>query len=177
MLWGESRRLRVRCSASKSIMKALGEVMSRFTQRRPRRSGAATVARGWRIAKYFALLAVFAGAAGASRANAQDSQGPLTPAPSEEHNVRRLGTEPEPPAPPSLHPDEIIRRFSLKEDQFLAARPNYGYRKPIRIDEFGDGGKPAGPVLPVTEGTRAANGAGVRTAVQKPQTPGTSFRR
>src|SRR5260370_211259 len=117
MLWGESRRLRVRCSASKSIMKALAEVISRFTQRRPRRSAAATGARGWRIAKYFALLAVFAGAAGASRANAQDSQGPLTPAPSEEHNVRRLGTEPEPPAPPSLHPDEIIRRLSLQVDE------------------------------------------------------------
>ena len=102
-------------------------------------------------------------------AYAQDAQGPLTPAPSEEHNVRRLGTEPEPPAPPSLPPDEIIRRFSQKEDLFVAARPNYGYRKTIRIDEFGDDGKPAGQFLMVTETTRAANGQVISKVVQKPQ--------
>jgi len=115
------------------------------------------------------VLAIFAGAAGGWRANAQDSQGPLTPAPSEEHNVRRLGTEPEPPAPPSLPPEEIIRRFSAKEDQFIAARPNYGYRKTIRIDEFGEDGKPAGQFLLVTETTRGANGQVISKVVQKPQ--------
>jgi len=103
------------------------------------------------------------------RVDAQDAQGPLTPAPSEEHNVRRLGTEPEPPAPPSLPADEIIRRFSQKEDQFFAARPNYGYRKTIRIDEFGADGKPAGRFLLVTETTRAANGQVINKVVQKPQ--------
>ena len=102
-------------------------------------------------------------------ARAQDAQGPLTPAPSEEHNVRRLGTEPETPAPPSLPPDEIIRRFSQKEDEFIAARPNYGYRKTIRIDEFGDDGKPAGQFLMVTETMRAANGQVISKMVQKPQ--------
>ena len=103
------------------------------------------------------------------RADAQDAQGPLTPAPSEEHTVRRLGTEPEPPAPPSLPPDEIIRRFSEKEDQFFAARPGYGFRKTIRIDEFGQDGKPAGQFLMVTETTRAANGQVINKVVQKPQ--------
>lgn len=112
------------------------------------------------------LLAV---TVGGGMAYAQDAQGPLTPAPSEEHNVRRLGTEPEPPAPPSLPPDEIIRRFSRKEDQFIAARPNYGYRKTIRIDEFGEDGKPAGQFLMVTETTRAANGQVISKVVQKPQ--------
>jgi len=102
-------------------------------------------------------------------ANAQDTQGPLTPAPSEEHKVRRLGTEPEAPAPPSLPPEEIIRRFSQKEDEFIAARPNYGYRKTIRIDEFGDDGKPAGQFLMVTETLRAANGQVINKVVQKPQ--------
>jgi hypothetical protein len=114
-------------------------------------------------------LAVFAIALGCAQAHAQDAQGPLTPAPSEEHRVRRLGTEPEAPAPPSLPPDEIIRRFSQKEDEFLAARPNYGYRKTIRIDEFGDDGKPAGQFLMVTETTRAANGQVISKVVQKPQ--------
>jgi hypothetical protein len=80
-----------------------------------------------------------------------------------------LGTEPEAPAPPSLPPDEIIRRFSQKEDQFLGARPNYGYRKTIRIDEFGEDGKPAGQFLMVTETTRAANGQVINKVVQKPQ--------
>src|SRR5579859_1503671 len=115
------------------------------------------------------VLAIFAPALCAGRAAAQDAQGPLTPAPSEEHTVRRLGTEPEPPAPPSLPPDEIIRRFSEKEDQFLAARPGYGARKTIRIDEFGPDGKPAGQFLMVTETTRAANGQVINKVVQKPQ--------
>lgn len=83
--------------------------------------------------------------------------------------MRRLGTEPEAPAPPSLPPEEIIRRFSQKEDEFIAARPNYGYRKTIRIDEFGDDGKPAGQFLMVTETMRGANGQVINKVVQKPQ--------
>ena len=83
--------------------------------------------------------------------------------------MRRLGTEPEAPAPPSLPPEEIIRRFSQKEDEFIAARPNYGYRKTIRIDEFGDDGKPAGQFLMVTEAMRGANGQVINKVVQKPQ--------
>src|SRR5713101_7727133 len=117
----------------------------------------------------FLVFVIFVSTLSAGRPDAQDAQGPLTPPPTEEHNVRRLGTEPAPPAPPSLPPDEIIRRFSQKEDQFIAARPNYGYRKTIRIDEFGDDGKPAGQFLMVTEATRAANGQVINKVVQKPQ--------
>jgi hypothetical protein len=115
------------------------------------------------------VFAALAGGMCGPGARAQDAQGPLTPAPSEEHNVRRLGTEPEAAAPPSLPPEEIIRRFSQKEDEFIAARPNYGYRKTIRIDEFGDDGKPSGQFLMVTETTRAANGQVISKVVQKPQ--------
>ncbi|HWW17381.1 MAG TPA: hypothetical protein VNY81_02075 [Candidatus Saccharimonadales bacterium] len=115
------------------------------------------------------FVAVFVGVTGVSLARAQDAQGPLTPAPSEEHNVRRLGTEPEAPAPPSLPPEEIIRRFAQKEDEFIAARPNYGSRKTVRIDEFGEDGKPAGQFLLVTETTRAPNGQVISKVVQKPQ--------
>jgi hypothetical protein len=149
-------------------MKSLAEAVFGFTQKRPPRSAAATGARCWRVAWVF-IFAVFAGGMSGLGARAQDAQGPLTPAPSEEHNVRRLGTEPEAAAPPSLPPDEIIRRFSRKEDEFIAARPNYGYRKTIRIDEFGDDGKPAGQFLMVTETTRAANGQVISKVVQKPQ--------
>ena len=80
-----------------------------------------------------------------------------------------MGTEAEAAAPPSLPPDEIIRRFSQKEDEFMAARPNYGFRKTIRIDEFGEDGKPAGQFLMVTETIRAANGQVISKVVQKPQ--------
>ena len=114
-------------------------------------------------------FAIFAMGVGVAAGRAQDAQGPLTPAPTEERKVMRLGTEPEAPAPPSLPPEEIIRRFSQKEDEFLAARPNYGYRKTIRIDEFGEDGKLAGQFLMVTETMRAANGQVINKVVQKPQ--------
>jgi hypothetical protein len=138
-------------------MNPLAEVISRSTQRRPPP----------RAVAYF-VTAIFVGALGGWRAKAQDTpSAPLAPPP--EHDVRRLGTEPEAAAPPSLPPDEIIRRFSQKEDEFLAARPNYGYRRTIRIDEFGEDGKPAGQFLLVTETTRAANGQVISKVVQKPQ--------
>ena len=157
-------------------MSPVSEIISVLAQRRARpleaqgkRSAAATRARSWRPAKYLVLLTIFAGGLSGGKAWAQDAQGPLTPAPSEEHKVRRLGTEPEAAAPPSLPPDDIIRRFSAKEDEFLAARPNYGYRKTIRIDEFGEDGKPAGQFLMVTETVRATNGQVISKVVQKPQ--------
>jgi hypothetical protein len=156
-------------------MNSLAEVILGFTQKRPPRSAAATGARcrrvAWHLTEIVAALvfAIFAGAISDLTARGQDAQGPLTPAPAEGHDVRRLGTEPEAAAPPSLPPDEIIRRFSAKEDQFIAARPNYGFRKTIRIDEFGEDGKPAGQFLMVTEATRAANGQVINKVVQKPQ--------
>ena len=164
-------------SASKTVMSALADIVFGFAQRRPPQKAAATLqgsgqagARCWRVAKHLRwALAIFVMTVGGLGARAQDAQGPLTPAPSEEHKVQRLGTEPEAAAPPSLPPDEIIRRFSQKEDEFIAARPNYGYRKTIRIDEFGDDGKPAGQFLMVTETTRAANGQVISKVVQKPQ--------
>jgi hypothetical protein len=117
----------------------------------------------------FLVFVIFVSTLSAGRADAQDAQGPLTPPPTEEHNVRRLGTEPEPPAPPSLPPDEIIRRFSQKEDLFLSARPGYGYRKTIRIDEFGPDGKQIGQFSMTTEATRAGNGQLINKVVEKPQ--------
>jgi hypothetical protein len=114
------------------------------------------------------LFVILVAAVGRWGAKAQDA--PSAPlAPPAEHDVRRVGTEPEAAAPPTLPPDEIIRRFSQKEDEFLAARPNYGFRKTIRIDEFGEDGKPAGQFLMMTETTRAANGQVINKVVQKPQ--------
>ena len=103
-----------------------------------------------------------------SYAIAQETpQAPLAPAP--EHDVRRTGTQPEAAAPPALPPEEIIKRFSQKEDEYFGARPTYGYRRTIRIDEFEPQGKLAGQFLMVTEAQRGSNGQLFNKVVQKPQ--------
>ncbi len=98
---------------------------------------------------------------------AQESQAPLTPP--AEHDVRRMGNVPEAAAPPALPPEEIIRKFSQKEDEYLAVRPTYGSRKTIRVDEFDHEGKLVGQFLQVTETIRASNGQVVNKVVQHPQ--------
>ncbi len=67
-----------------------------------------------------------------------------------EHHVSRIGTDPEPPAAPSLPPEEIIRKFSQKEDEYLKSRPNFSFRKSVRIQEFAPDGSVAGEFLRVT---------------------------
>jgi hypothetical protein len=107
-------------------------------------------------------------------AAAQDSpQAPIAPPP--EHDVRRMGNTPEPAAPPSLPPEEIIKKFSQKEDEYLAARPAYGYRKTVRIDEFDRQGKLAGQFLMVTEAVRGSSGQVVNKVVEHPQSTLHSF--
>jgi len=95
------------------------------------------------------------------------SQGPME-APAE-HHVTRIGTEPEPPAPPSLPVEEIVRRFSQKEDEYLKSRPNYGFRKSVRIQEFGPDGGVVGEFLRVTEYQKLADGRVAMKAIEKPQ--------
>jgi hypothetical protein len=94
-------------------------------------------------------------------------QAPMTPP--AEHDVRRMGTTPEPPAPPAMPPEQIIQRFSQKEDEFLAMRARYGYRKTIRIDEFDREGKQTGQFLMTTETTIGNSGRVVSKVVEKPQ--------
>lgn len=105
---------------------------------------------------------------GAVRGAAQES--PHAPiAPPAEHDVRRMGNVPEAAAPPALPPEEIIKRFAEKEDQYLSVRPSYGSRRTIRIDEFDREGKLAGQFLMVTEAVRASSGQVVNKVVQKPE--------
>jgi len=80
--------------------------------------------------------------AGPREVAAQESQAPMTPPP--EHEVRRMGNTPEAAAPPSLPPEEIIKKFAAKEDEYVAVRPTYGARKTIRIDEFDREGRLTG---------------------------------
>jgi hypothetical protein len=103
------------------------------------------------------------------RAAAQETpQAPLPP-PTEEHDVRRMSNVPEPAAPPALPPEEIIKKFSQKEDEYLATRPTYGYRKSVRIDEFGHDGKLMGQFVMVTDTIRAGNGQVISKVVDHPQ--------
>lgn len=100
--------------------------------------------------------------------HAQAAQtGPLTPPP--EHDVRRVGTEPTPPAPPSLPPEEIIKRFSQKEDQYIVARAGFTYKKTVRLEEFSPDGKPAGQLMLVMEAKPGADGKIYEKTVERPQ--------
>src|ERR1700720_1033152 len=95
------------------------------------------------------------------------SQGPME-APAE-HHVSRIGTEPEPPAPPSLPVEEIVRRFAQKEDEYLKWRPNYGFRKSVRIQEFGPDGSVIGEFLRVAQFQKLADGRVAIKTIEKPQ--------
>jgi hypothetical protein len=122
------------------------------------------------LRRFFVYLLAIAGmfAVGMTGLRAQGtSQGPME-APAE-HHVSRIGTEPEPPAPPSLAVEEIIRRFSQKEDEYLKSRPNYGFRKSVRIQEFGPDGGVIGEFLRVTEYLKLADGRVAMRAIEKPQ--------
>jgi hypothetical protein len=72
---------------------------------------------------------------------AQDERaGPLTPPP--DHTVRRIGTRPT-EAPPPIPAEDIIKKFSQKEEEYRIARMGFTFRKTIRVQEFGDDGKPS----------------------------------
>jgi hypothetical protein len=105
--------------------------------------------------------------AGPHEVAAQESQAPMTPPP--EHDVRRMGNTPEAAAPPSLPPEEIIKKFAAKEDEYVAVRPTYGARKTIRIDEFDREGRLTGQFLMVTESVRTPDGRIVNKVIEHPQ--------
>ena len=94
-------------------------------------------------------------------------QRPMTPPP--EHDVKRLGNTPEAPEPPSLPPDEIIRKFVAKEDQFASVRPTFVAKKTIRIDEYDRNGTVIGQFLQVSEATRMPDGRVVNKVIEHPQ--------
>jgi hypothetical protein len=112
-----------------------------------------------------ALLMLFA----AARLPGQEtSAGPLTEPPPE-HNVKRVVGVPEAEAPPSLPPAQIIKGFSQKEDIYLTARPQYSYRKTIRIQEFGPDGQPSGEYQATYEAGRTSDGKPYERALSSPQ--------
>jgi hypothetical protein len=94
-------------------------------------------------------------------------EGPMS-APAD-HHVTRIGTDPDPPAAPSLPVDEIIRHFSQKEEEYLKSRPNYGFRKSVRIQEFAPDGSLSGEFLRVTQYTKLPDGRVAVKAIENPQ--------
>jgi hypothetical protein len=103
-----------------------------------------------------------------SALHAQDAQqGPIAPPP--EHHVTRIGNESEPEAPPSLPEDEIVKRFSQKEDEYIVSRTHYTFQKTIRIQEFGADGQPSGEFVLVTQPGRDVEGKLFEKVVEKPR--------
>jgi len=98
----------------------------------------------------------------------ENAPGPLTPPP--EHEVKRVVGVPQPEAPPSLPPAQIIQGFAKKEDIYLAARPQYSYRKTIRIQEFGPDGRPIGEFTATYDAARSSDGKLYEKAVSAPTT-------
>ena len=78
----------------------------------------------------------------AAISRAQDANGPLTPPP--EHDVHRVTTTQPVEPPPAMAPAEIVKSFAEKEEQFAKLRGNYGYKKTIKLTEFGNDGQPSG---------------------------------
>ena len=93
------------------------------------------------VLQYGALAAALALSC-AAEVRAQDPTGPLTPPP--EHDVHRVTTTQPTEAPPSMPSAEIIKSFAEKEEKFVRARVQYGYKKTIKLTEFGKDGQPSG---------------------------------
>jgi hypothetical protein len=98
----------------------------------------------------------------------ENAPGPLTPPP--EHEVKRVVGVAEAEAPPSLPPAQIIQGFSKKEELYVAARPQYAYRKTIRIQEFGPDGRPSGEFIATYDAVRSSDGQLYEKAVSAPAT-------
>ncbi len=121
------------------------------------------------LAKYkLIILALCVSAGTPGNLLSQDqAAGPLPPPP--EHTVRRVVGVAEPEAPPSLPPPQIIKAFSQKEEEYLAARPQFGYRKTIRIQEFAPDGSPAGEYTATYDAARTSDGKIYEKAIAAPQ--------
>jgi hypothetical protein len=110
-----------------------------------------------------AAVLIMSGAAGAK---AQNPTGPLTPPP--EHDVHRVSTTQPIEAPPSMPPTEIIKNFAEKEEKFLRARAQYGYKKTIKLTEFGKDGQPSGEFQLAVVAVIDSNGKLYEKIVEQP---------
>jgi hypothetical protein len=117
----------------------------------------------------FLFLAVASTFVAAPRLCAQDdAPGPIAPPP--EHKVERVVGVAQPEAPPALPPAQIIAAFTKKEDVYQAQRPQFSYRRSIRIQEFGPDGKPSGEYSATYQAVRSPDGKLYEKADAPPQT-------
>jgi hypothetical protein len=94
-------------------------------------------------------------------------QGPLpTPAGRTVHRVE--SNAPNATAPP-MAPEEIIKQFARKEDQYKAARPNFTYSKSIKLTEYGPDGQASGEYELTTTLVRASDGKLYEKIIGQPQ--------
>jgi hypothetical protein len=103
------------------------------------------IQRSHRLAACCALALVLLAAPVWARAQVA---GPMQPPES-----TKFPTPPPPskPEPPTLQPDEIIRRFAAKEDEMVRAIKGYTFQKDVRIQEIGPDSKPVGQLEIVTQ--------------------------
>ena len=97
------------------------------------------------LAAFCALALALVAAPASLRAQ---GTGPMAPAESQ-----KFPTPPPPakPDPPTLPPDEIIRRFAAKEDEMVRAIKGYTCQKEVRFQEIGPDNRPAGQIDIVTQ--------------------------
>ena len=115
-----------------------------------------------------ALLLALILAVGVLPGGTQAPQGPLTPPSKREVTRIPLETAPEPPPIPL---EEMIRRFTQKEDEFQRERSNYSYRRTIRVQELDEDTKAAGESQVTTELVIGADGKRYeRVVAQAPST-------
>ena len=91
---------------------------------------------------------------GTSSLRAQGA-GPMTPRASTKFPLPPPAEKPE---PPSIPPEEIIRRFAAKEDEMSRAITGYTFQKSVRLEEIGPDGKPTGQLEIVTQQIVTADG-------------------
>jgi hypothetical protein len=103
------------------------------------------IQRSQRLAASFALAIIVSAAPATLRAQ---GAGPMQPPESTKFPAPPPPTKPE---PPTLPPDEIIRRFAAKEDEMVRAIKGYTFQKDVRIQEIGPDNKPAGQLEVVTQ--------------------------
>lgn len=103
------------------------------------------IQKSYLMAAYCALSVILAAAP--ARLHAQ-AAGPMQPPESTKFPTPPPASKPE---PPTLPPDEIIRRFAAKEDEMVSAIKGYSFQKDVRVQEIGPDNKPAGQVDVVTQ--------------------------
>jgi hypothetical protein len=97
----------------------------------------------------------------------ENAPGPLAPPP--EHHVTRIEGLGQPEAPPSIPPAEIIQAFTKKEELYLNARPQFTFRKTIRIQEFGPDGRATGEYTATYDLARSGDGKFYEKALAAPE--------